>query len=146
LQAGRAVGELDESFCGLCFGRVEDYAGLGFGVCEEGGLEGGVVLVLLVVLVWHAAAATGWGSEPTLSTRPRSYHSPNPEDKRGMVHRDSIKVPEAGLFELLGVVEDLAGVPHCFPGLGVLRPGADLRVDSAGFVLACAAGEELNVV
>ena len=30
LQAGRAVGELDESFGRLCFGGVEDYAGLRF--------------------------------------------------------------------------------------------------------------------
>jgi hypothetical protein len=63
-----------------------------------------------------------------------------------MIHGDGIEVSKAGLLELLGVVEDLAGVPDCFPRLGVLGPGADLRVDPAGFVLACATGEELDVV
>ena len=63
-----------------------------------------------------------------------------------MIHRDRIKVPQPSLLELLGVVEDLASMPDCLSGLGVLGPGADLRVDAAGFVLACAAGEELDVV
>jgi hypothetical protein len=147
LQAGSAVGELDEGFCGFRFGSVEDYAGLGFGVREEGGLEGGLVLLLLllVVLIWHTAASNG-SSEPTLPTRPRSHHSPNPEDKGSVIHSDSIEVSKSGLLKLLGVVEDLAGVPDCFARLRVLGPGADLRVDSAGFVFACATGEELDIV
>jgi hypothetical protein len=144
------VGELDEGFCGLCFGRVEDYAGLGLGVCEEGGLEGGLVvlllvLMLLVVLLWRTAAGNR-SREPALPTRTGSHHSPNPEDERGMVHCNGVEVSKAGLLELLGVVEDLAGVPDCFAGLGVLGPGADLRIDPAGFVFACAAGEQLDVV
>lgn len=63
-----------------------------------------------------------------------------------MIHRDRIKVPQPSLLELLGVVEDLPSVPDCFSGLGVLGPDADLRVDAAGFVLARATGEELDVV
>jgi len=84
--------------------------------------------------------------KPALPTRPRSHHPPDPKYKRGVVHCNSVKVSQARLLEFLGVVEDLAGVPDCFARLGVLGPGADLRVDSTGFVFACAAGEELDIV
>jgi hypothetical protein len=154
LQAGGAVGELDESFGRFRFGGVEDDAGfLRFGTGEEGGLEGRLLLLLLVllllvllVMVMVVHTRPNRRPNPALPTRARSHHTPDPQHERSMIHGHSVKVSQAGLLEPLSMAKHLASMPDRLSRLGVLGPGADLRVDAAGLVLTRAAGEELDVV